>query len=94
LKIDPTLIDAAVNLGVIEAQQGHLSDALRLWQDAFDRAPYRSTIGMNIARADCATGNFSAAKAAVSRALEFSPDFDPAKKMLRELEGYPPRCGD
>jgi Flp pilus assembly protein TadD len=94
LKIDPTLIDAAVNLGVIEAQQGHLSDALRLWQDAFDRAPYRSTIGMNIARADCATVNFSAAKAAVSRALEFSPDFDPAKKMLRELEGYPPRCGD
>jgi len=94
LKIDPTLIDAAVNLGVIEAQQGHLLDALRLWQDAFDRAPDRSSIGMNIARADCATGDFAAAKAAVSRLLEFNPDFGPARKIIRELEGYPPRCGD
>jgi hypothetical protein len=94
LKIDPTLIDAAVNLGVIQAQQGHLQDALRLWQDAFERAPDRSSIGMNIARADCAKGNFAAAKAAVARLLEFNPDFGPAKKMLRELQGDPPRCGD
>jgi len=94
LKNDPTLIDAAVNLGVIEAQQGLLPNALRLWQDAFERAPDRSSIGMNIARADCATGDFAAAKAAVSRVLEFNPDFGPAKKMLHELEGDPPNCGD
>jgi tetratricopeptide (TPR) repeat protein len=94
LKIDPRLIDAEVNLGVIEAQQGHLPEALRLWQDAFERAPDRSSIGMNIARADCATGNFGAAKAAVSRLLEFNPDFGPARKVLRELEEQPPKCAD
>jgi Tfp pilus assembly protein PilF len=93
LKIDSTLIDAAVNLGVIEAQGGHLPDALRLWQDAFDRAPYRSSIGMNIARADCETGNVAAAKAAVSRVLEFNPDFGPAKQVLDHLDASPPNCG-
>jgi predicted CXXCH cytochrome family protein len=91
-KIDPTLIDAAVNLGVIEAQQDHLATALRLWQDAFKRAPYRSSIGMNMARADCATGDFAAAKASVSRALEFNPDFGPAREMLHHLEISPAKC--
>ncbi len=93
LKIDPTLIDAGVNLGVIEAQQGHVRAALRLWVDAFDRAPYRSSIGMNIARADCETGNVADARTTVSRVLEFNPDFGPAKEMLRPLDGSPPTCG-
>jgi tetratricopeptide repeat protein/doubled CXXCH motif protein/cytochrome c554/c'-like protein len=92
LKIDPTSIDAAVNLGVIEAQAERLPAALRLWQDAFERAPDRSSIGMNIARAHCATGNLAAAKTTVVRVLEFNPDFGPAKEMLRQLEGSPSRC--
>lgn len=92
LKIDPTLIDAAVNLGVIEAQQGHLPLALHLWQDAFTRTPYRSSIGMNIVRANCATGNFAAAEQAAARVLEFNLDFGPAKEMLRQLQGSPPTC--
>jgi hypothetical protein len=93
LEIDPTLIDASVNLGVIDAQQQHLPSALHLWQDAFDRAPDRNSIGMNIARADCDTGNFIAAKAAVSRVLEFNPDFGAAKEMWKHLESSPPNCG-
>lgn len=92
LKIDPTSIDAAVNLGVIEAEQDHLAAALRLWQEAFRRAPYRSSIGMNIARADCATDNFAEAKASVSQVLEFNPDFGPAREMLRYLEMSPAKC--
>lgn len=93
LKIDPTLIDAGVNLGVIEAQQGHVPAALRLWHDAFDRAPYRSSIGMNIARAYCETGNVAEARAAVSRVLEFNPDFGPAERMLQHLDASPSNCG-
>jgi hypothetical protein len=93
LKIDPTLIDVRVNLGVIEAQQGHVPAALRLWHDAFDRAPYRSSIGMNIARAYCETGNVAEARAAVSRVLEFNPDFDPAERMLQHLDASPSNCG-
>ena len=93
LKIDPTLIDVRVNLGVIEAQQGDVPAALRLWQDAFDRAPDRSSIGMNMARADCEARNVVAAKAAVSRVLEFNPDFGPAKQMMQHLDASPPNCG-
>lgn len=93
LKIDPTLIDADVNLGVIEAQQGHMPDAMRLWQDAFDRAPYRSSIGLNIARANCEMGNVAEAKAAISRVLEFNPDFGPAEQMLQHLDTSPSNCG-
>jgi len=51
LALDPNLIDASTNLGVLEAQSGHLSEAVKLWQGAFQRAPGRSSSGMNLARA-------------------------------------------
>ena len=49
LQADPTMIDAAANLGVIEARAGHFDRAVALWEDAFNRAPGRSAIGMNLA---------------------------------------------
>jgi len=53
LALDPTLIDAATNLGVIEATSGHLRSAIALWQRACERAPGKSSIGMNLARTLC-----------------------------------------
>jgi len=46
LGLDPTLIDAAANLGVIDARSGDLQSAVKLWQEAFERAPADSSIGM------------------------------------------------
>lgn len=93
LAIDPNLLDAEVNLGVLEAQSGHIADAVRLWQDAFRRAPGRSSIGMNLARAFCATGQVQDARNYILRVLEFNPDMGAAKKLLKQLNSDPPKCG-
>jgi len=94
LAIDPTLIDAATNLGVIEANRGQLREAVRLWADAFRRAPAQSRIGMNIARVYCEAGQPAKAREYVSRVLEFNPDLREAKSLLHYLNGSPPTCKD
>jgi Flp pilus assembly protein TadD len=92
LALDPNLIDAATNLGVLEAQSGHLPEGVRLWQGAFQRAPGRSNIGMNLAHAFCSAGQFKEARAYTLRVLEFNPDLGSAKKLLRQLDADPPKC--
>jgi Flp pilus assembly protein TadD len=92
LAIDSTLVDAATNLGVIEAQAGNLPDALKLWQNAFQRTPARSTIGLNLARAYCASGKFEEARTYTRRVLEFNPDLPSAKKLLHSLNSSPANC--
>ncbi len=92
LALEPDLIDAAANLGVIEANQGRLREPLRLWQNAFERAPARSAIGMNVARVLCGAGEFERARSSVLRVLEFNPDMAAAKEMLQHLNRTPPVC--
>jgi predicted CXXCH cytochrome family protein len=92
LTSDPDLIDAAANLGVIEANQGRLREPIRLWQSAFERAPARSVIGMNIARILCGAGEFDRARSSVLRVLEFNPDMAAAREMLQQLNRTPPMC--
>src|SRR6266550_1838512 len=92
LTLEPDLIDAAANLGVIEANQGRLREPIRLWQSAFERAPGRSAIGMNIARVLCGAGKFDRARSSVLRVLEFNPDMAAAKEMLQHLNRTPPMC--
>src|SRR5208337_3927542 len=58
---DRNLLDAATNLGVIEANNGHLREAVTLWEGAFQRAPGRSSVGMNIARAFCSAEHLARA---------------------------------
>lgn len=94
LAIDSTLIDAATNLGVIEATGGHLREALRLWEDAFKRVPGQSRIGMNIAQVLCDTGQPDSARGYVLRVLEFNPDLPEAKILLQHLNGSPSKCTD
>jgi tetratricopeptide (TPR) repeat protein len=93
LALDPTLIDAAANLGVIEARSGHLQNAVALWQGAFDRAPGKSSIGMNLARALCESGQTKDARSYVARVLHFNPDLSEARKLLQHLNADPPSCG-
>ena len=92
LGVDPGLIDAATNLGVIEANRGHVREAVRLWKDAFQRAPGQSNIGMNIARVLCDAGQ-PGARDYVLRVLEFNPDLPEAKNLLQGLNADPPYCG-
>ncbi|MGH9502585.1 MAG: multiheme c-type cytochrome [Terriglobales bacterium] len=94
LAADPNLIDAADNLGVIEAESGHVREAIALWQGAFKRAPGRSSIGMNLARSFCAVGRFDDARSYTLRVLEFNPDMGAAKNFFRSLNHTPPTCAD
>jgi hypothetical protein len=94
LAIDPALIDAATNLGAIEANRGHLREALKLWQDAFQRAPGQSRIGMNIARLFCDTAQSNNARDYVLRVLEFNPDLPEAKNLLQQLNDGSRKCKD
>jgi hypothetical protein len=94
LAIDPDWIDAASNLGVIEGREGHFGAALKLWLAAFQKAPHRSSIGLNIARAYCAEEKFSDARTYVLRVLEFNPDLGRARQMLQPLNRVPPSCAN
>ena len=93
LAIDPNLIDAATNLGVLEAKSGHMREAVTLWQGSFQRAPGRSSIGMNLARTFCGSGQFDEARTYTLRVLQFNPDLGAAKKLLNGLNADHPKCG-
>jgi predicted CXXCH cytochrome family protein len=92
LRADPTMIDAAANLGVIEARAGNYNRAAELWSPAFARAPGRSSIGMNLAHISCDTGQFDKARAFVARVLQFNPDSPTAKNFAKALSADPPNC--
>ena len=92
MRIDPLSVDAAANLGVIEANAGHLDRAVELWKAAFERAPSRSSLGLNLTRGLCLTGHGDQARAALARVLEFNPDLAAGRSMLQELESGAARC--
>jgi predicted CXXCH cytochrome family protein len=92
LAADPLSIDAAANFGVIEARDGHIDRAIKLWQDVFARAPGRSAIGMNLARLYCGAGQFPKAREFTIRVLEFNPDLPQAKALMQQLNGDSPKC--
>jgi len=92
LKIDPRLIDAAANLGVLDARAGDVQRAVQLWQAAFERAPHRSVIGMNLAMVFCAAGQKEVARKYVMRVLEFNPDYTKGKSLLAHLAEDPVQC--
>lgn len=75
LRSDNTAQEAAGNLAVIEAKEGHLRSAVSLWQMVFKDAPWRSSIGIDIALGYCAANRYEEARAYVKRVLEFNPDF-------------------
>jgi hypothetical protein len=93
LAVDPDSIDSLNNLGVIEAQAGHVREAVKLWEDAFRRAPGRSSLGLNIARAFCEVGQFDQARTFLLRVLEFNPDYGAGKKLLQTMNHEPASCG-
>jgi len=92
LASDPNLIDAATNLGVIQAQAGDFPKAIDLLQSAFDRAPGRSSVGMDLARVYCLAGDVDKARSSITRVLEFNPDMGEAKSLLKNFNGPKPNC--
>jgi len=79
-------------LGILEARAGNLRRAAELWQGAFERVPYRSAIGMDLAIVFCAAGQKEEARKYVERVLEFNPDYGKGKSMLVHLNSDPVQC--
>jgi Tetratricopeptide repeat/Cytochrome c554 and c-prime len=92
LAADPNLIDAAANLGVIDAQAGSLLEAARLLGQAFDRAPGRSAAGIDLARVQCLAGHFDEARRTATRVLQFNPDMAQAQALLLDFKSATPKC--
>jgi tetratricopeptide (TPR) repeat protein len=93
LALNPELVEAETNLGILDAQTGDFNDAIRLWEDAFERAPGDSEIGIDLARVFCAEKQLGHARDATMRVLEFNPDFPQAKALLKDLNSDRPHCG-
>jgi Flp pilus assembly protein TadD len=85
-------VDAATNLGVIDAQEGDLGDAVKLLRGAFRRAPDKSNIGIDLASLFCAEGKIDYARTYILQVLRFNPDLSRAKRMLGGLNANPPAC--
>ena len=92
LRVNPLSLDAASNLGLIEADAGNIERAAALWKPAFERAPGRSSLGINLARALCLRGHGEESKKAIERVLEFNPDLGTARGMLKQLESGEVKC--
>ena len=92
LRNDSDNQEAATNLGVIEAKAGHLRRAVSLWQQVFKEAPWRSSVGLDIALGYCAANRYDEAKVYVKRVLEFNPDFAMGRSLLDRLSANPPDC--
>ena len=89
---NPTLIDAATNLGVIEAQSGNFPVAVQLLQGAFSRAPWQSSVGIDLARVFCFAGRPEQGQSVLDRVLEFNPDMKAAKRLRDDLSRSKPPC--
>jgi predicted CXXCH cytochrome family protein len=84
--------EAATNLGVLEAREGHLQRSVSLWQSVFENAPWRSSVGIDIALGYCAAEKYDRAKFYVNRVLQFNPDFGIARSLLVQLTSDSPSC--
>ncbi|HEX3738902.1 MAG TPA: tetratricopeptide repeat protein [Terriglobales bacterium] len=93
LAANPALIDAATNLGVIEAQSGNFPVALQLLEGAFSRAPWQSSVGIDLARVFCFAGRAEQGRTVLDRVLEFNPDMAMAKRVRDDLARPKPACG-
>jgi hypothetical protein len=86
IRLDPTKLDAAVNLGAILTGRGRHSDAVRLWEDALARSPGLETARINLALTHLRSGDRRAAERTLLKSLNYQPDFPLARKLLSDVQ--------
>jgi len=85
VRANPARIAAAVNLGTLLARRNRFQEAIRIWEDALSRNPGLETARVYLAIVYLQSGDSTAAEAALLKALEHSPDSQPAHKFLLDL---------
>jgi predicted CXXCH cytochrome family protein len=84
---------AGGNLALIQAEQHHYSEAIRLWDEVFTHDPVQLGAGLNLAVVQCGAGQRAAALGTLERLLTFSPDNKRAQAMAAEIRSGKQRCG-
>lgn len=78
---DPHDSVAAGDLALLKAGDHQYSEAVALWERAFDEDPVQLKAGLNLAIVECGLGRKEAALGTLDRILEFSPDDGSARDM-------------
>ncbi len=82
IELDPSLVDAYVNLGRIAHEAGRGVDAVRFYRMALERTPEDPVLHFNLALAVDDTEGAAQAAVHYERALELAPDFADAHYNL------------
>lgn len=89
MRVDPAQLTASVSLGGIRLEHGQTEEAIRLWRDALSKNPGLVLVRMNLAVALIRVGDVTSAQATLEKALEFSPTFSAAAKLLEQIKQAP-----
>jgi pentatricopeptide repeat protein len=84
--MDPHFEEARFDLARVYAQKGQLDKAFRLFSEIIKQEMKFSVYHTEIGRILTALGQDKGAKAEYERALILFPNYEPAKKLLQELE--------
>lgn len=85
IELDPSLVDAYVNLGRIAHEAGRPAEAVRLYRLALERSPEDPIVWFNLALAVEDTGSAETAARHYERALALAADFADAHYNLAVL---------
>jgi tetratricopeptide (TPR) repeat protein len=85
LKVDPSQVAAAVNLGNAYIKRGQMRDAIRLWRTALGRSPGLETVRLSLAVALYRSGDKPGAEDALIQLLALNPGNAVARKLLNEV---------
>jgi hypothetical protein len=84
-RMDPDQPAVAAALGAYQMQYGNLDGAIGYWNKALAMTPALLLVRANLAAALLRTGRAAEAQAALRKALEFNPAFQPAREMLKRI---------
>jgi len=95
LRLEPDQSEGESNLAVIEARAGDMAKAIALSRNAFQRTPWQSSIGLDLALLLCDEGQYDEARSVTLRVLQFNPDSGAGRQMMRALNAdRPSGCRD
>jgi tetratricopeptide (TPR) repeat protein len=84
LRIDPSQVAAAVNLGNAYIKSGHTRDAIRLWRYALERSPGLESVRLSLAVALFRSGDRAGAEDCLRELLSLNPGNKQARELLNE----------
>ena len=93
LRLEPTNLEAAIDLGGLLAQSGRMGEARAVLQGNFARNADVVSLGINLSIANCAAGDRAGALATLEQVLRFSPDAALARRRLAALRSGEEPCG-